>query len=391
MWHRRERSLLPRGLGIQGSGPTRAVENNADKKKKLIYASLKTNSNTDYTKCNVGRNKICDNKLKMLLLIARSIVKMEKRLELQAQAKVHGYKIIAVTESWATPDISDGELALDGFTLFHKDRNVIRDGKGEGVLLYVSDELKCVAIDNLNALKCESLWVELCEDPRASVTLGVCYRSPTAPEEEIKNMFTAITQASKERCLIVGDFNYPTINWKNFKCSKEEEEFVDLLHDNFMFQYVDVATREGNILDLVISNEISMVEEIKLLEHFSTSDHNMVEFQLVLKTGVCDAVIYKYDFVGGDYNAIKRALTAINWSETFQDIGTLDCYSFFTNKLNELISCHIPVKKFKTKKKCLWLSRTVKKAIKKKEIKSGSCIVVLEKIPTSNDTRNVVT
>ena len=75
-------------LGIQGPGPTRAVENNADKKKKLIDASLKTNSNTDYTKCNVGRNEICDNKLKMLLLNARSIVKMEKRLELQAQARI---------------------------------------------------------------------------------------------------------------------------------------------------------------------------------------------------------------------------------------------------------------------------------------------------------------
>ena len=237
------------------------------------------------------------------------------------------------------------------------------------MLLYVSDKLKCVAIDNLNTLKCESLWVKLYEDPGASVTLGVCYRSPTAAEEEITNMFAAITQASKERCLIVGDFNYPTINWKNFECSNEEEKFVELLHDNFMFQYVDEPTREGNILDLVISNEIAMVEELKLLEHFSTSDHNMVEFQLVLKTGVCDAVIYKHDFNRGDYNAIKRALTAINWSETFQDMGVLECYNLLIDKLNELITCHVPVKKFKTKKKCLWLNRNVKKAIKKRNKK----------------------
>jgi len=73
-----------------------------------------------------------------------------------------------------------------------------------------------------------------------------------------------------------------------------------------MFQYVDVPTREGNILDLVISNEISMVEEIKLLEHFSTSDHNIVEFQLVLKTGVCDAVIYKYDFLEATIMLLKE-------------------------------------------------------------------------------------
>ena len=71
-------------------------------------------------------------------------------------------------------------------------------------------------------------------------------------------------------------------------CTKEEQKFVELLDDNFMFQHVNAPTREGNILDFVISNEIAMVEELKLVELFSTSDHNMVEFQLVLKPGVCD-------------------------------------------------------------------------------------------------------
>ena len=105
------------------------MEDSADKKE-LIDVSLKTNSNTDYCRCrpNVGSNISRDNKLKMLLLNARSIVKLAKRQELKAYAKLHGYKVIAITESWATPEISDGELALDGFALFRKDRNVIRDG-----------------------------------------------------------------------------------------------------------------------------------------------------------------------------------------------------------------------------------------------------------------------
>ena len=57
------------------------------------------------------------------------------------------------------------------------------------------------------------------------------------------------------------------------------DAYVELLQEIFfLFQHVDAATREGNILDLVISNEISMVEDVKILEHFSTSDHNMVMF-----------------------------------------------------------------------------------------------------------------
>ena len=53
----------------------------------------------------------------MLVLNARSIIKIEKRLELETYVNLHGYKIIAVTESWATPEISDSELGLEGFVV----------------------------------------------------------------------------------------------------------------------------------------------------------------------------------------------------------------------------------------------------------------------------------
>jgi len=92
-------------------------------------------------------------------------------------------KIIAVTESWTTPEINDCEL---GFLLFRKDRNEIKHGKGGGILLYVSNDIKCVAIDKLNQLKCESLWVELQEHTGASLTLGVCYRSHSAAYSEFR-------------------------------------------------------------------------------------------------------------------------------------------------------------------------------------------------------------
>ena len=41
---------------------------------------------------------------------------------------------------------------------------------------------------------------------------GVCYRSQTATEKEIYDMFRAISIASKYQALIMGDFNYPGIN-----------------------------------------------------------------------------------------------------------------------------------------------------------------------------------
>ena len=50
---------------------------------------------------------------------------------------------------------------------------------------------------------------------------------------------------------------------------------------DFLLQHVDGPTRDGNILDLVMSNEIAMVDDLRILEHFSSSDQNMIDFELV--------------------------------------------------------------------------------------------------------------
>jgi len=115
---------------------------------------------------------------------------------------------------------------------------------------------------------------------------------------------------------------------------------VELLQEFFLFQHVHAATREGNILDLVISNEISMVVDVKILEHFSTNDHNMVEFQLVLKTNVLDVLIYKHDFNRGNYNAIKSAFGDINWCAAFDGKCTLDCYKLLYKSEKEPTLLH---------------------------------------------------
>ena len=112
-----------------------------------------------------------------------------------------------------------------------------------------------------------------------------------------------------------------------------------------------------------------MVEELKVLEHFSTSDHNMVEFNFVLTTGCCNAVTYKYDFRKGDYNAIARTLKETDWGLMFDSKGTLQCYDILIDKLNNLMDQYVPKTKVKKQQRCLWLTGRVKKAIRKRNKK----------------------
>ena len=78
----------------------------------------------------------------------------------------------------------------------------------------------------------------------------------------------------------------------------------------------------------------------------------------MLRTGSYDALVYKYNFNKGDYNAIRSALNEINRDTVFD---SLECYEYFNDKISELIDRYIPQKKRKIKQKCLWLNRSVKR------------------------------
>jgi len=95
----------------------------------------------------------------------------------------------------------------------------------------------------------------------------------------------------------------------------------------------------------------------------------MLEFQCVLRTGSYDALVYKYNFNKGDYNAIKSVLNDINWDTVFDSKGTLACYEYFNDRIYELIDRYVPQNKRKIKQKCLWLNTRVKKAIRKRNKK----------------------
>ena len=74
---------------------------------------------------------------------------MQKRCELELQIGIRNIDIAAITESWATGDVSDSELAIDGYVLYKKDRKSCRNAKGGGILIYVRREITSYLNDKL--------------------------------------------------------------------------------------------------------------------------------------------------------------------------------------------------------------------------------------------------
>ncbi|KER19482.1 hypothetical protein T265_11762 [Opisthorchis viverrini] len=91
--------------------------------------------------------------------------------------------IIAPTETWLTPDVSDAEVSIDGYSILRADS---KRGRAGGVALYLHAALPIpiVLSDTIPAPFCDALWVQIPLRGSDSLLLGVVYRSPSSPPED---------------------------------------------------------------------------------------------------------------------------------------------------------------------------------------------------------------
>jgi len=104
-------------------------------------------------------------------------------------------------------------------------------------------------------------------DGGKNLLVGVCYRTPNNDivnfDSNRKLNDLIMEMGGRELLLLMGDFNYPVINWEDLSASSVSGQmFVDSLEDHFLVQHVKNNTRNDSILDLVITSEPDMVDTV---------------------------------------------------------------------------------------------------------------------------------
>ena len=174
-----------------------------------------------------------------------------------------GPHVIGITESWANEDIVDAELALTGYVMFRKDR---RERRGGGVILYIKESIQVYEITQ----KSEAIWCNIVTR-NSTLTIGVVYRSPNIGQEEDVELQKAISEVSKGESLE--------------SAGGDNHQFLLLTQDCFLTQHDLEQTRGGNVLDLMLSSQTELVDNVKVHEPLGSSDHNQIHFNIKVKTG----------------------------------------------------------------------------------------------------------
>ena len=215
--------------------------------------------------------------LKFLYLNAMGI--SNKLDELQAAVSATNPDVIGITETHLAAPSSPCSFSLPGYVIHRSDRV---NGRHGGVAIYVksihSSTLSTVSADTSG--EWESVWCSLILPQSKTIQIGCYYRIPSNPlPAHWPSLLDSLKQSpaatQNNSVLIMGDFNFPTINWSTSSTTQSinsaSYSFLNFLQEIALNQSVTSAThhredQRSSLLDLIItSTDLSISSVIILL------------------------------------------------------------------------------------------------------------------------------
>ena len=215
--------------------------------------------------------------------------------------------------------------------------------------------------------------------------MGCIYRSPNSTSENNDQLCQLINRASNRgnsHVVILGDFNYPEVDWESWTSNKANVshpswKLINCLQDNFLYQLVDFNTRhrqgqKPSLLDLVITNDDTMVDEIKSLGPLGKSDHVIFFFDMFCYIeSDDDTTDGKFLYNKGDYDKLRNDLSSIDWEDEMKNLDANKSWELFANTMYEAMENNIPKTKTRQNEperrhKPLWMNKDAMRKVKKK-------------------------
>jgi len=120
--------------------------------------------------------------------------------------------------------------------------------------------------------------------------VGVVYRSPSSTEAEnqgINDILNEVVSKHSSHLLMMGDFIYPEIQWNTQTLGPGAREaarrFLSCCQRCFLSQHVLSPThyrglQTANTLDLVMTNEVNMIDDMRYEDPLGKSHHCVLKF-----------------------------------------------------------------------------------------------------------------
>ena len=278
---------------------------------------------------------------------------MNKKSEVANLINTQKPHILALTEFGASGEIRDDELGIEGYTIYRKNHSDGSGGPGKGVALYVKNVLNHSAAPGMEGLEFDCAnWCIIKLARNKSLLFGVVYRSPNSTNENNQNMLALLQAAAAANCQylnICGDFNMPLIDWNVGRSLESENayssEFIEVVEELSLFQHARNSTRfrgeQNSCLDLILTNEEFMIDEIRELPPIGKSDHICQQWELIVSEAMFrNTSIMRPNFKRARWPDLKNELR--DYENEAEDQPSI-MFDKFVKMVTDAKSRHIPM------------------------------------------------
>lgn len=265
---------------------------------------------------------------------------------LRNYASIYKPFLIAITETWLTNDIPSSIFGLPNYVAFRKDRSF---AKGGGSLLLVSSEVesKPVLLRYDSSCKVDGVACQVTLPNGESLGCLCVYRPPNSIDSDNSVMRDLIADFLKfdfQYNLVMGDFNFPEIQWPSKSSSLESSLFLNFTQENFLHQHVLSATRKGpnSILDLVFTTTGTDISNLCVNEELENSDHYSIQFSLKLNLMKTKRKITRRNLRSADWLRFQQLLSDSDWGKLGPSSDINIAWDSFLSNINAALNIVAP-------------------------------------------------
>ncbi len=257
--------------------------------------------------------------------------------------------IILISETWCNSEIQNAILNVPGYEILNDlrcDRNDTHLGKGGGLIVYAKPEMCILPDDSKFDFNQCCRFTVTCGGEKWLVTL--VYRPPSSPPENCE-LLLKLLDGLPPNSLLVGDFNYPYIDWSDLTTTARGRGFLDKCVENNLEQMVLSPTHiKGNILDLVLTNNPEKIVDILYTGRVGKSDHETLVIEISVPTNKQEYREAKAIWSKANWEEMKKECAKINWREEIGQLGTEKAWEKIKTTLEELQHTYVPTRPWKT-------------------------------------------
>ena len=149
--------------------------------------------------------------------------------------------------------------------------------------------------------------------------------------------------------------------------SSVSRALCDILQDHSLEQLVKTPTRNQNILDLFLTNQTEIIQDLEVVDGLSGSDHDAISFTVESsRPRYTPSKRLVYKFKKADFDAYQNLLSKVPWDCIHMDESVDDNWTKLKNVIIATANDCIPHTTLKLKRTKNWLSDKTLSAIKKK-------------------------